>query len=789
MCQRFLLLVSLLLIVHVHGQNISLAVFDEISREPLPGVAVLTPQQDKWIAIGITDLSGNVTFSASACAGSIQLKHLGHADTTFQCTYLQPEKLTPVFLKIAVNSIGNVVIGSSKYLQPLEFQTVSLDVIKADEMIKRITPDLAKAAERIPGLTIIDGQASIRGGSGYAYGAGTRVLLVVDNQPLITADRNDIKWNYVPLELAEQVEVIKGASSVQFGSAALNGIIHVRTAYPSKHPETFVSSFATAYDSPKNPLQKWWTDASRPYQSGIQFRHKERLKNGFDLVLGGNVLRSRGWLNGEYESRERLTFRTRKIWKDGRKSAGIDGNLMHQKAGFFFLWKNDTTDALIPFSDGTTIDMNDFWANIDPWYTVYDKHSNKHVLRGRYYYTLQVGGKDWSPATHLISAEYQFQKNFKNKGVLVAGFTGNQFFFEDSGLGGMHNGNMGGAYVQFDQPYKKWQFSVGLREELFRIDQLIATSIPVGRAGVNYQAGKNTFIRSSFGQGFRFPSPAERFVKTNLDVIYIYPNPELRPEKGWGAELGVKQRIQIANWKGYVDGCLFLTRYTDLLEFSFGIWDTVNQTIGNAFGRGFKSINITQAQIGGLELSISGDSDLGNWRMTTNGGYTYIAPIDLNRAPDLKGVFPFAQYAIQSFNSDESYDGSPVLKYRYRHMAKFNIDFDSPMGITFGGGVRGYSFMEQVDSIFELFVPNLIDYRINNHGPSFLIDARFGYVKGPHRFTIQVTNVTNTFVTIRPAKPEAPRGFMFQYAFNLQSNGRTNIRKNPIRSGLKRIFH
>ncbi|MFM7770351.1 MAG: TonB-dependent receptor plug domain-containing protein, partial [Bacteroidota bacterium] len=442
------------------------------------------------------------------------------------------------------------------------------------------------------------------------------------------------------------------------------------------------------------------------------------------------------------------------MWKDGRKSAGVDGNLMHQKAGFFFLWKNDTTDAMIPFSDGTTIDMNDFWANIDPWYTVYDKHSNKHVLRGRYYYTLQMGGKDWSPATHLMSAEYQFQKNFKNKGVLVAGLSGNQFFFEDSGLGGMHNGNMGGAYVQFDQPYKKWQFSFGVREELFRIDQLIATSIPVGRAGVNFQAGKNTFIRSSFGQGFRFPSPAERFVKTNLDVIYIYPNPELRPEKGWGAELGVKQRIQISNWKGYVDGCLFLTRYTDLLEFSFGIWDTVTQTIGNAFGRGFKSINITQAQIGGLELSISGDSELGNWRVTTNGGYTYIAPVDLNKAEHLKGILPFAQFAAQTFNQDESYDGSPILKYRYRHMAKFNIDFDSPMGITFGGGIRGYSFMEQVDSIFELFVPNLIEYRINNHGASFLIDTRFGYVKGPHRFTLQVTNITNTFVTIRPAKPE-----------------------------------
>ena len=41
-----------------------------------------------------------------------------------------------------------------------------------------------------------------------------------------------INWNSVPLENVQQVEVIKGASSVLYGSSALNGIINIRTARP-----------------------------------------------------------------------------------------------------------------------------------------------------------------------------------------------------------------------------------------------------------------------------------------------------------------------------------------------------------------------------------------------------------------------------------------------------------------------------------------------------------------------------------------------------------------------------
>ena len=50
-----------------------------------------------------------------------------------------------------------------------------------------------------------------------------------------------------------------------------------------------------------------------------------------------------------------------------------------------------------------------------------------------------------------------------------------------------------------------------------------------------------TFLRGSYGSGFRFPSIVERYVTVKSGPVVVYPNPELKPEGGWSAEIGIKQ--------------------------------------------------------------------------------------------------------------------------------------------------------------------------------------------------------------------------------------------------------
>ena len=158
-------------------------------------------------------------------------------------------------------------------------------------------------------MSVIDGQANIRGGSGYSYGAGSRVLLLMDDLPILTGDAGFPTWDFIPMENIQQVEIIKGAASALYGSSALNGIINVRTAYPTSEPVTKLSFFSGVYNSPADTAQKWWAD-DFPFFSGANFAHRQKFGK-FDLVTGAYVYTQDSYLKEIYQRRGRYNINTR----------------------------------------------------------------------------------------------------------------------------------------------------------------------------------------------------------------------------------------------------------------------------------------------------------------------------------------------------------------------------------------------------------------------------------------------------------------------------------------------
>ena len=59
--------------------------------------------------------------------------------------------------------------------------------------------------------------------------------------------------------------------------------------------------------------------------------------------------------------------------------------------------------------------------------------------------------------------------------------------------------------------------------------------------GFNYEISNGWNLRSSFGQGFRFPTMTELYFKGDIGPINLYNNPDLIPESGWNSELGLKK--------------------------------------------------------------------------------------------------------------------------------------------------------------------------------------------------------------------------------------------------------
>lgn len=117
--------------------------------------------------------------------------------------------------------LDDVVVTAGRFEQRSTDVTVSMEVLKPQALRSQAPTDLSSTLQTLPGVEIIDKQPSIRGGGGWTYSVGSRCQVLMDGMSILNPKTGEINWNNVPLENVGQVEVIKGASSVLYGSSAL----------------------------------------------------------------------------------------------------------------------------------------------------------------------------------------------------------------------------------------------------------------------------------------------------------------------------------------------------------------------------------------------------------------------------------------------------------------------------------------------------------------------------------------------------------------------------------------
>jgi len=215
-------------------------VVDSATNESLPGVTVYIDEHTGTT----TNEAGRYSMGVSTGEHEIEFHFIGYK-TTYKKITIDSNQAQIINVKLVSENteLGTIVISAGKFEQNIEEVVISMEVIHPQLIENKNATTLETTIDQVPGVTVIDGQANIRGGSGYSYGAGSRVLLLMDGIPLLAPDANDVKWNFLPIENVEQVEVIKGATSSLYGSAAMNGIINLRTATPLDTPATQINFF------------------------------------------------------------------------------------------------------------------------------------------------------------------------------------------------------------------------------------------------------------------------------------------------------------------------------------------------------------------------------------------------------------------------------------------------------------------------------------------------------------------------------------------------------------------
>lgn len=930
--QGLLLGIFLFMAQLTFGQTLKGVVFDKETHEPLTGVNISYKKINGETDGTISGADGSYELQLPAGGVDVLFSYIGYENESVPLVLKGKDvRELNIYMQIASTLLGDVVISAGRFEQKLSDVTVSLDLLKAADIERQAPTDLSATLNTMPGVDINDKQPSIRGGNGWMYGVGSRSAVLIDGMNALSSGNGVINWNIIPMENIDQVEVMKGASSVLYGSSALNGVINIRTKRPSLTPSTTARAYVGIYGNPAQDSYQWssksfWKEGKyevepflrksifsgirNPLYEGVDFSHARRIGN-FDVSAGMNLFTDEGYREQGYNKRFRaggnMTYHH--PLKEGKlMNYGFNLNYLSDQYADFFIWRSPVEAYRpSPFAnmgrEGNTFYIDPFFNYTNP------NNQTSHRLKARFYYrgdniiqgsssrqsildilgnmgtdvgaignwVQELQGGDYSSLQPILSPilqgnlngavdgavgllntlfptattadycdllawvmqhglpkdesdliswlsqaadgkeeptsidknytyylDYQFTKKWDSGTQITTGVT-YEHMKSVSKTTGTHESDNAAFFLQYDQRFfDRLSVSAGMRAEYYRVDdylreaetKVFGTNIPVRpifRAGLNYQLADYSFLRASVGQGYRYPSLTEKYARKDIGGVGVYPNADLKAEKGMNAEIGFKQGYKLGNLKGFLDVAGFYTQYSDMIEFRFGFFNNttfepingVGDVIGMALrgempGIGAQFYNVSKARIYGTEISTNGVYEFNpDASLTYNLGYIYLEPEDVNykEKNELEATY------TDPLQMKEKSNTSKYLKYRQKHSFKTVLDFHWKR-LSLGTNIIWKSKTLAVDYIMvderPKAQPEIMDYVrdiiFGNIGGETLhtywerqntdyctVDLRAGFrITQAASLQFMINNLFNKEYSTRPMAVAAPRTYVMQ---------------------------
>lgn len=593
-CSILLIIISPTIAAEPLG-SITGKVVDKKTKHPLQAVNVAVLGT---ISGAATDAKGEFSISVPPGKYAVRASCIGYRTVTKEQVEVlesKPAQLTFELEETALEFDPIVVLGG-KTQQRLDQAAVSISVVTSREIQRRNPTNIIEALESAPGIHFVGNQINIRGSSGYSFGAGNKVLLLLDGVPVYASDTGEFNWDMLPPLDIEQIEVLKGAGSTLWGASALGGVVNVITKDPTPEGKLLFAFTGGKYDAPYYDVWNW-TNTDRLYYERQDVSYSKRL-GAFGMRVSGGRFRSTGYSQlGDFD-KYNLTGKFDYRFKNNIKWTGYAA-YSFIKRGFFIQWKgpNDPYEVeLSNLENRANVNQLNLYTKvaypISARFAVNFRASMVRSLMGN-----QFGrGADFNPAygqgvelqadwipyfSHTITIGVQYQQD-----------TGSTKYF------GEHTGYFLGPYLQ-----DEWKLRQNLRMTMgFRYDryQLIGDrreDLFSPRLGVNWQPWQNTSLRGSVGSGFRAATIVERFLELSILNFKIKANPDLKAESSWAYDLGMRQYFT-KDWN--IDISFFQNDYWELIEAHL---DLIRGQV--------QFRNIPRAQIKGIEAT-------SNWSMPVN---------------------------------------------------------------------------------------------------------------------------------------------------------------------------
>jgi len=720
-------------------------VFDNQTQKPLLGANVMidgtllgcsTDNQGEFFIHNVPPGQYNITATMIGYKKQILKNH----SVTDKVTPAIQFNLEPTILQQPT-----LIVTASKRKQHLQDASTSVDVISKRDIQSRGIRNLDEVLENTPGLIMVDNQINLRGSTGFNMAAGSRVLLMIDGQPMIIGDTGGIGWDAFSIDQIERIEIVKGAGSALYGSNAMAGMVNIITQDPSPIPETRIKLSYGFYDDPAYAEWRWWKESYKPfylfglksldlqqsrYFQGIDLSHSRQIgKLGFLLNLGRKT--STGYTQNGDESRWNGMGKL-KIRFTPQKSLTLIGNWALNDHGHFLQWISQ--DRPLEVSDEELGN----WLRYEKGYL---NAKYQHGVNQKLAYELKanVYRCHWEnhfhdnldrATTDRIGGEAQINYIYKRHSIT----SGTEFIVHvtESMIYGNHTLWDVACYCEDELKISPiWTLNLGTRFDHHHVPDISTDQQISPRAGMVWKPQEGTSIRISAGHGFRAPSIAEVFPDITVSGFHVVPNLNLkRAERAISFELGFSQiltmntinietKIGPINWliqklnpQLGLDIAFFLSRYSNMIDATFD-FDNMEA----------KFMNLGKARIIGMESRFQ--SSFFNSHIIASIGYTCLDPINL--------------------------DTNKMLPYRSKHQIVTSLQFRL-WKILLGWD---YRYASQIQEIIYI-----LGSGPSEQVPIHVMDTRINFDFNHFQIGLEGKNIRNYHYTLRQKTLEPIRHYI-----------------------------
>jgi len=645
-----------------------------------------------------TDSAGRFQFTDLA-PGTYRLRAaaLGYASDTLPPVILAVGETREISLSLGVQvlELPNLVVTASRRVERIEESEASIAVLPRQELVRRNVNRMDQALAYVPGITFNgsgqNAQMDIRGSTGFAKGVGSRVLMLLDGHPALSADGGEINWESLPMLDVDQVEVVKGAYSAVYGSNALGGVVNLLTTPVNDRPQTIARAYYGIY----TPQNQYEFTGSTLSNQGLTLQHSRWLGPvGARLVVGRET--SDGYTqNGNFQrwfGRAKVTSRP-----DATHPWDAFAIYSRDDAGEFFLWRSAAQpyevkpielgdrsrySQLLTGATITPLARSTALLRISPYLNWNDAQNDFH------------DNADWHTATKSgANIQLSLQPSDGAHAITLGGDA--SYTAITSSFIGSPNIRDGAFFAQDEIRFSdKIRGTLGARVDYHAATDAQSETSVNPKVSMVFIPSDRVSLRGSLARGYRAPSAIEQFVSTIQYGIRVIPNPTLVGEQAWSAEVGATA----FPWPSVrVDGALFQSSYDDLI----GPTPAPGQVLV------FQFQNVAKARVRGLDLGVQ--AQVVRDVAVLSASYLFLDSEDLGTGKDL----PYRSKHNLTGTLNLIRDKVGVdLRYRSRveEVLVYPADPRGPitvMDLRVSQRMLGVTFMGKISNVFNAFYPDV----------------------------------------------------------------------------------